>query len=141
MYLYPYEGEACMLGIAKEQFIREYSKKVMDGNAVIFAGAGLSQRAGYVNWKELLSEIADDLGLKVDREYDLIALAQYHHNQRRSRAKLNEKLVEEFTKGVQPTENHTLIAQLPIHAVWTTNYDTLIEDAFKAQHKRVEALT
>jgi hypothetical protein len=127
-----------MLGIAKDQFIREYSKKVMDGNAAIFAGAGLSQPAGYVNWKELLSEIADDLGLKVDREYDLIALAQYHHNQHRSRAKLNEKLVEEFTKDGKPTENHTLIAQLPIHAVWTTNYDTLIEDAFKAQHKRVD---
>ena len=125
------------MGISKEQFIREYSKKVLDGNAAIFAGAGLSQPAGYVNWKELLSEIADDLGLEVDREHDLIALAQYHYNQRRSRAKLNEKLVEEFTKGAKPTENHSLIARLPIHSIWTTNYDTLLEDSFSAQHKHV----
>lgn len=127
-----------MIGISKEQFIREYSRKVMDGNAALFVGAGLSRPAGYVDWKELLREIADDLGLTVDREYDLIAIAQYHHNQRRSRAKLNEKLIEEFTKGGKSTNNHPLIAQLPIHTVWTTNYDTLLEDAFRAQHKRVD---
>ncbi|MBM3239220.1 hypothetical protein FJZ31_23240 [Candidatus Poribacteria bacterium] len=127
-----------MIGISKEQFIREYSRKVMDGSAALFVGAGLSRPAGYVDWKELLREIADDLGLIVDRECDLIAIAQYHCNQRRSRSKLNEKIIEEFTKDSRPTDNHPLIAQLPIHTVWTTNYDTLIEEAFRAQHKRVD---
>lgn len=65
----------------------------MEGNAALFVGAGLSRPAGYVDWKELLREIADDLDLEVDREYDLIALAQYHCNYRGSRSKLNEKLI------------------------------------------------
>jgi hypothetical protein len=42
----------CMAGITKAQFIREYSKKLMEGNAALFIGAGFSQPAGYVNWKE-----------------------------------------------------------------------------------------
>src|SRR5215470_313219 len=127
-----------MAGITKAQFIREYSKKLMEGNAALFIGAGFSQPAGYVNWKELMRDIAEDLGLDIDKEYDLIALAQYHNNQRRSRTHLNEKLIEEFTKDARPTVNHPLLAQLPIHTVWTTNYDTLLEDAFKRHHRRVD---
>jgi len=113
----------------KEQLISEYSEKLMDGSAALFAGAGLSMPAGFVNWKDLLRGIATDLGLAVDREYDLIAVAQYHENRRGNRTRLNEKLIVEFTRKAQPTENHRLIAQLPIHTVWTTNYDQLFEAA------------
>lgn len=127
-----------MIGISKKQFIRDYSKKMMDGNAALFIGAGLSCPAGFVEWNELLKEIAEDLGLKIEREYDLIALAQYHLNERSSRTKLNEKLIEEFTKNAKPTENHSLIARLPIHTIWTTNYDTLIEDAIREEYKHVD---
>ena len=122
----------------KAQLIAEYSQKLIDGNAALFAGAGLSVAAGFVNWKELLREIAADLGLTVDKEHDLIAVAQYHENDRRNRTKLNEKLILELTRDAEPTENHRLIAQLPIATVWTTNYDQLLEDAFKAQRKRVD---
>lgn len=127
-----------MIGISKTELLSEYGKKLAEGNAALFVGAGLSRPAGYVDWPELLRDIAADLGLSVDREHDLVALAQYHYNQRRSRARLNEKLIEEFTKDAKPTENHRLIAQLPIHTIWTTNYDTLVEDAFRSQFKRVD---
>jgi len=127
-----------MAGISKENFLREYSRKLMEGSAALFVGAGLSQPAGYVNWMELLNEIADDLNLEIDREHDLIALAQYHYNDRNSRTKLNEKLIEEFTKNAMVTDNHKFIAKLPIHTVWTTNYDKLIEDSFKQECKQVD---
>ncbi len=127
-----------MTGIPRDQFIREYSAKVMAGAAALFVGAGLSRPAGYVDWKKLMREIADDLGLQVDKEHDLVAVAQYHQNERQSRTKLDEQLIHEFTKDAKPTQNHRLIAQLPIQAIWTTNYDTLIEDAFRTEHKHVD---
>ncbi len=34
-----------------ELFIRDFLKEVREGNAAIFAGAGLSAPAGYVNWR------------------------------------------------------------------------------------------
>jgi N-terminal domain of anti-restriction factor ArdC len=35
-----------------------------------------------------------------------------------------------------PTENHKILARLPIAMFWTTNYDTLIEDCLVANGKR-----
>lgn len=128
-----------MRGITKDEFIRDYSKKLMDRNAALFIGAGLSRPAGFVDWKELLQEITQDLRLEIDKEYDLISIAQYHLNERKTRDKLNAKLIEEFTRDARLTQNHALIARLPIHTVWTTNYDKLLEEAFKAEHKRVDA--
>lgn len=119
-------------------FYDEYQKALDEGDAAVFVGAGLSVPAGYVNWKELLREIADELELEIDKETDLIALAQYHVNQARGRGKLNQKLIEEFTKDSAPTENYRLLASLPLAIAWTTNYDHLLEDAFKAAHKRID---
>jgi len=34
-----------------KEFIRTYSKAILDSDAAIFVGAGLSQPAGFVNWK------------------------------------------------------------------------------------------
>ena len=58
----------------------------------MFAGAGLSVPAGFVNWKELMRSIADDLGLSVDREHDPIAVAQYHQNEHGGRHRINQLL-------------------------------------------------
>ncbi|HEY3295660.1 MAG TPA: SIR2 family protein [bacterium] len=123
----------------KREFLREYSRRLADGTAALFIGAGMSCSVGYVNWRDLLREVADDLGLDVDIEHDLVAVAQYHENRKRSRAKLNEKLLHEFTKNAAANDNHTLIARLPVRTVWTTNYDHLLEEAFKREEKQVDA--
>lgn len=128
-----------MADISKGQFIREFSKKLQQQRAAAFIGAGMSCGAGFVNWRELLADIANDLGLEVDREHDLIAVAQFHQNEWRTRSKLNEKLIEEFTRDAALSPNHALLARLPIHTIWTTNYDELLEDAFRREGKRVDA--
>ncbi|PEZ30673.1 SIR2 family protein [Bacillus thuringiensis] len=120
------------------EFIRTYVKAIEGSNAAVFAGAGLSQPAGHVNWKELMRELADDLGLNVDLEADLVALAQYHVNEFDGRGKINQILIDEFTKGVQTTKNHELLADLPISTYWTTNYDALIETTLKNMGKKVD---
>ncbi|WP_152054214.1 SIR2 family protein [Tautonia marina] len=130
-----------MSEIGLPEFYDNYVKSLTDGTAALFAGAGLSRPAGFVDWKGLMREIASDLHLDIDIEYDLIAIAQYHLNKRRTRATLNRKLVEEYTEDVRQTENHKLIANLPIRTVWTTNYDKLIENAYEAARKRVEVKT
>lgn len=121
-----------------KEFIRTYVKAINESNAAIFAGAGLSKPAGYVNWKELMREIAEDLDLNIDIESDLIALAQYHVNEFEGRGKINQILVEEFTKDVAVTDNHQILASLPIKTYWTTNYDKLIETNLEASNKNVD---
>ncbi len=124
-----------MAGVRLEEFYDHFTRALLEGNGAIFAGAGLSRSAGFVDWKGLMAEIAQDLDLDIDKETDLIALAQYHLNNRASRGKLNRKLIEEFTEDVSITENHRLIANLPIKTIWTTNYDTLIEQAIREANK------
>lgn len=118
------------------KLVETLSKELEEGNLAIFAGAGFSRDAGYVDWKNLLKPIADDLDLDVEKEWDLVALAQYHTNANHAnRAKLNQLLVTEFSTGLAPTENHRILARLPIYTFWTTNYDKLIESALDLNGK------
>ena len=127
-----------MADISKEQFLKEYSRAVADGNAAMFIGAGMSVGSDMVDWRGLLRDIAQGLGLDVDEESDLIALAQYEHNNSGTRHRLNTAIVDEFNKRASLSANHKWMAQLPIEVVWTTNYDPLIEKAFAGVDKRVD---
>ncbi|MEF9481031.1 SIR2 family protein [Ralstonia sp. 1B3] len=119
-------------------FINAFASDIADGAAAIFAGAGLSVGSGYVNWAELLRDIADELGLDVDRESNLVAVAQYHLNERRNRTRINQKIIDEFSAGHAVNENHEVLARLPIATFWTTNYDRMIEMALENAGKVVD---
>lgn len=121
-----------------ESFIKEFVKDLAENNVAVFAGAGMSKSAGFVNWADLLRDIATELGLSVDKEHDLISLAQYHVNENRGKARINKKILEEFAQEAEATENHKILARLPVTTFWTTNYDTLIEDSVKAANKVVD---
>lgn len=118
-----------------EAFIRDFAADVSKGTAAVFAGAGMSKASGFVDWPELLRDIAEELQLNVDRERDLISVAQYHVNSRGGSTKLAKKILEEFGQHAEPGEVHDLLAQLPIDTYWTTNYDDLIERALAKEYK------
>ena len=105
----------------------------------MFIGAGFSMNAGCVDWKSLLSGIAEDLGLDIEKETDLVSLAQYNYNENgQNRGVINHALFEEFTKEKDLDENHRILARLPISTFWTTNYDSLIEEALRDARKTVD---
>src|SRR5208283_3776654 len=117
-------------------FIREYTRELHNKNAAVFAGAGLSMGSGYVDWRALLRNIITDLGLDPENEHDLVTLAQYHCNQAGgNKASLTQAIFDQFKPTKTPTENHRILARLPIHTYWTTNYDKLIERALEDAKK------
>ncbi len=122
----------------QSRFIKRYGAALSDGDAGIFAGAGLSRAAGFVDWRALLKDIASELRLDIDKETDLIAVAQYHLNEKRSRARLNQTIIEELSRSAAPTNAHRIIARLPVPIAWTTNYDRLLESAFEDAGKVVD---
>jgi hypothetical protein len=119
-----------------DSFVETFVQAIHDETAAIFAGAGLSIPAGMVNWKDLLRDIAKEIGLDVDREDDLVTVAQFHVNERGGRHRINQALLNEFSKRAENTENHRLIASLPIRTFWTTNYDCIIEESLRNAGKR-----
>lgn len=111
-----------------DAFIRDFQKDIRGGTAAIFAGAGLSKAAGHVDWKGLVKPLAEELGLDVDAETDLVAVAQYYVNRNGGqRGRITKALIQEFCNNLEPTENHQILSRLPIQTYWTTNYDRLIE--------------
>jgi hypothetical protein len=134
---YESEWRIC-LKLDRRVFLKEYSNALREGAASLFVGAGISRASGYVDWKGLLREIAIDLDLDIDRESDLIALAQYHVNQRGARDRINQLLIDEFIEQSELTQSHHLIATLPVNTIWTTNYDDLLERAFEKAKKRID---
>ena len=73
----------------QKAFINSFVNEINNGDAAIFAGAGLSASLGFVNWKELLKDLAQELHLDIEKEHDLVTVAQYHFNKFK-RGKINK---------------------------------------------------
>ena len=122
--------------IPQDQFLREFTLELHNNNAAVFVGAGFSMSAGYVDWRGLLKDIIKDLGLSPDKEHDLVTLAQYSVNSAGgSKDRLTRTLLHKIGPSKTPTNAHRILARLPIHTYWTTNYDKLIERSLNEVQK------
>ena len=123
------------MSISINEFIREFSTAIQEGNAAIFAGAGLSRPSGFVNWKDLLRPLARDIDLDIDKESNLLEVAQFYRNCRGNRGGINQRIVDEFTRSVASNENVSILTRLPIGTYWTTNYDSLLEEGIRQANR------
>lgn len=128
-----------MASVSRAEFLTEFGRAMREGEAAAFVGAGLSRAAGFVDWKELLRDFAQDLNLDLEIEQDLTLVAQYHLNREpaQSRERLHAKLVAEFSAEAELSPAHLGLAKLPLDLVWTSNYDTLVERAFTQAGRKV----
>lgn len=122
----------------KRNFINEYVKALNNNRGVLFAGAGLSVPSGGINWRDLLREEAASIDIDVDRENDLISVAQYIYNESGTRQTITQLLKNEISKRGRINVNHEVLAVLPIKKVWTTNYDDYLERGFSEAGKVVD---
>ena len=123
------------MAVTREELIRNYTKAIREGNAAIFGGAGLSRPSGYVDWKGLLRPLASDIKLDIEKEHDLLSIAQYYRNQRRTRHGINQAIMEAFSKDAATNENVQIITRMPIFTYWTTNYDEIIENGIREANR------
>lgn len=119
-------------------FIREYAAAINRGDAAAFLGAGMSVPSGFVDWKGLLSGLAEEIGLSVEKEQDLLAVAQYYVNEKNNRVKVSQTIKNEFSLAKQENKSIAAFSKLDIRTVWTTNYDHVIEEAYESAGKRVD---
>jgi hypothetical protein len=125
--------------LKKREFIDLYSKFLLNGTAGLFVGAGLAMRAGYPSWRQLVRDMAEDIGLDASREDDLAGVVQYFLNKAgKTRTRLARGITEHFgdEKPIPPV--FRILARLPLTRIWTTNYDTLPERAWREHRKRLD---
>ena len=123
---------------SKKELINSYAKAVIEGYAAVFAGAGVSRGSGYVDWKNLLRPLVEDIGLDIDKEDDLITAAQFYRNEKMNRATTNSRIIAAFTSETIENENIDILTRLPIQTYWTTNYDRLLEEGFRKNNRKAE---
>lgn len=123
-----------------EDFVNKYATAIMDGNAAVFAGAGLSMEQGFVDWKTLLMPFAKQIRIDLSRETDLVSIAQYYVNENRGqRGEMFDEILKQFSKTPAASSSSMgVLARLPISTYWTTNYDDQIESALRSSNKIVD---
>ena len=120
----------------------------LDGQIIPFLGAGASLAARVPpgnawaaasaflpNGSELADHLAKESGFPPGEARDLAKVAQYFHVQA-GRPLLHKELRKIFQRAYAPLPIHGLLAsaQKPLLVV-TTNYDSLIEQAFASANK------
>jgi WD40 repeat protein len=114
------------------------------GECVLFAGAGLSARAGVPTWNQFLFDLLDhavkhkviDSGYAQSlaaalnegaRDAAADGIVQMFGNQR----ELLQSFLQQYFQDAGPIASaHKLLQQIPFSSVITTNYDRLLERAF-----------
>ncbi len=122
----------------KKLFIKKYTSIMRHGNAAIFAGAGLSVPSGYLDWKQLLKPLAEEINLDMDKETDYLAVAQFYYNEKSNRSSINDAIKSAFTGATTKNKNIDIITRLPINTYWTTNYDRLIEKGLDSNNRKFD---
>jgi hypothetical protein len=123
----------------KNELIKAYSEALLHANAGLFIGAGLSLRAGYPSWRRLVRDMARDVGLDVERESDLPGVVQYFLNKAgKTRTRLARTIVEHFGEEKPIPEVLRILARLPLRHIWTSNYETLAERAWRDHRKQLD---
>ncbi|WAB80797.1 SIR2 family protein [Microcella daejeonensis] len=110
--------------------IAAFAEAVRLGEASVFVGAGLSVAAGLDDWKSLIKDIRE-----VAQVPDAVSdgpLAAEYVVQERGRNELDEHVRNRLDTDATPTASHFHLAALAVRDFWTTNYDTLMEDALSA---------
>jgi hypothetical protein len=119
---------------ADPAYPRELERALVDGECVLFVGAGLSRGAGLPDWGQLVDRMARELGIAAHERLDNPDLAQWYR-ERFSPGALAAVIRETFgdpALAPLPTLAHFLLMSLPVHHVITTNYDDLLERALVA---------
>ncbi len=119
-------------------------KHVLDGNALLFLGSGFSAGANPVEGSKFLT--GKELALHLSRlaglnpPTDELNFAAQRYRKAVSDHKLVQTLQGLFT-AAQVSESHRKIADLPWKAIYTTNYDDVLERAYAERKRTIASIT
>src|SRR5215204_1023132 len=119
-------------------------REVVRGNCVVFIGAGPSVGAGLPTWFQLIRQMAywcnqrdvhlsnnADIEHLISVKKDLLAAADALQTEM-GEDNYRQFMMEVFLRPeLKPTEVHEIVAKIPFVGAATTNYDALIETAFR----------
>jgi hypothetical protein len=119
-------------------------QEALDGNLVLFLGAGLGYAAGLPGWAGLLAYLADIAGMSDGEraalaELDVLDQARIVRDRLGGQTELGASIAMKLAGDPQGL-GHQLLASLGVREVVTTNYDTRFEQAARDAGRRLAVL-
>jgi hypothetical protein len=114
--------------ITKINLINHIVSCLEEKSLSVFLGSGMSFDACGLDWKTLVAPYISKLQ---GNDTDLIKGLQYYVTQTGINTIDFKKEIAKKFIGLNYDTRHELLSKLPIRNYWTTNFDTLIEDALK----------
>lgn len=113
-----------------EYIITILTKEILKKRLAVFIGAGCSMDVGLPSWKQLLENLIAKYGIQT-KENNLLRLAS-----RIERSIGRSNLVDEISDTCRVPQKpegstHKLLTELDVNLYITTNYDHLLEEAFR----------
>ena len=116
-----------------KSFLDDYSKSVINEEASVFIGTGLSMNSGLPSWKKLLEPCLNELNMQKIENPDLYKVAQYYAN-RFSDSKLRSLVNSQINNFYNSNFILENLLKIRFKSIWTTNYDNLIENELTKRH-------
>lgn len=118
---------------SEEIFIEKVTQSLNNNELALFVAAGISASAGYPSWFRLLEPCAKELGLKLETDTNLYMVAQYYVN-----TYGKNELIHIFEREINRINRNSnylnAVLDLNFREIWTTNYDTAVEDNLKRRN-------
>lgn len=122
--------------------IESLAHAIRKKRAILFVGAGVSMALGLPSWEQLIKRMGEELDFDPDvfamPGANYLTIAEYYRLQRGSFGPLrswmdrNWVVPHDVLKG---SEVHNSIVDLGFPLIYTTNYDTNLEDIYKMRGK------
>lgn len=104
-------------------------------NAIsVFLGAGMSVGSGLPQWGELVKPYREKLKMKTSDTVPYERIFQYSFGINRAEYSRFKKDICASNDKAEPLPIHRLIARMNFPRIWTTNYDGLLEKAYKDEN-------
>lgn len=121
--------------ITRDKLVEKFSESAYSGDAAYFIGSGISKPYGLPDFKGLIEKLVKDvkIDLSVEDGLDYPEIAQYILNEREDKKWIFSKVKEYLGKvqyNISGSRYLDYISKSNIHTIWTTNFDTLIEQCF-----------
>jgi len=126
-----------------DETYRELLAQIEGGQAILFLGAGTSSACrardgrhgltGHGLAREIIAQLIGGDGPFPFPDHHvptLMEAAEYYQSNHAGGRTALDTFIQERLKGLQPTLGHFLIACFPWRAIVTTNYNTVVEDAW-----------
>lgn len=127
--------------IEESAFVNEVSEQHRKGQLVLFAGAGVSMSTGLPGLDDILRYLSRDFKIDLNGNIDFSLFTQLCANKTNTKSIVKNSIRRYIEEAdVKTSKLLEEIIRLRFRSIWTTNYDTLLEDCHKREKLRISSI-